>query len=138
MRTLARANPSREIMFFAVGFGTTAPANAMAVRQAAREQFTNFSMLVSQVLVPPAIEVVPASSTVKCGLSSQRATLALSPGMKAMLRSAIETQRAHRRHRLEPPFLLECVLMLVAQLERGLANVENQYARAMQKEDNRW
>ena len=58
---IARANPSREVVFFAVGFETTAPANAMAVHRAAREGLHNFSLLVSHVLVPPAIEAILGS-----------------------------------------------------------------------------
>ena len=58
---LARANPQREVVFFAVGFETTAPANAMAVWQAARENISNFSLLVSHVLVPPAMEAILSS-----------------------------------------------------------------------------
>ncbi len=56
--TLARKHPDRQVVFFAVGFETTAPANAMAVAQAARLGLTNFSVLVSHVLVPPAIRAV--------------------------------------------------------------------------------
>ncbi|MCI0364531.1 MAG: hydrogenase formation protein HypD, partial [Phycisphaerales bacterium] len=58
---LARANPDREVVFFAVGFETTAPANAMAVAEARRQRIGNFSMLVSHVLVPPAIEAILSS-----------------------------------------------------------------------------
>jgi hydrogenase expression/formation protein HypD len=58
---LARANPSREVVFFAVGFETTAPANAMAVWQAEREGIRNFSVLVAHVLVPPAMEAILSS-----------------------------------------------------------------------------
>ncbi len=56
--TIARRRPDREVVFFAIGFETTAPTTAMAVLQAEREGLTNFSLLVSHVLVPPAIEAL--------------------------------------------------------------------------------
>src|ERR1700687_3368648 len=62
---IARANPDRRVVFFGVGFETTAPANAMAVCQAKREGLTNFSMIVAHVLVPPAMRLI-LRSKLKC------------------------------------------------------------------------
>src|SRR5262249_30535930 len=59
---LAEQNSSKETVFFAVGFETTAPATAMAVYQAAQKRLTNFSLLVSHVLVPPALEAILSAS----------------------------------------------------------------------------
>jgi hydrogenase expression/formation protein HypD len=134
---LARSNPTREVVFFAVGFETTAPANAMAVWQAAREQLANFSMLVSHVLVPPAMEAVLAST--ECQVQAF-----LAAGHACMVTGYEEYFSISRRHGVpivvtgfEPLDLLQGVLMLVAQLEAGRAYVENQYTRAVQKEGNR-
>jgi hydrogenase expression/formation protein HypD len=133
---LARANPAREIVFFAVGFETTAPANAMAVWQAGREGLSNFSMLVSHVLVPPAMEAVLASP--QC-----RVQAFLAAGHACMVTGYEEYFAISRQHRVpivvtgfEPLDLLEGVLMLVRQLEDGRADVENQYTRAVQKAGN--
>jgi hydrogenase expression/formation protein HypD len=133
---LARANPGREVVFFAVGFETTAPANAMAVWQAAREQLDNFSMLVSHVLVPPAMEAVLASPD--CQVQAF-----LAAGHACMVTGYEEYFSISQRFKVpivvtgfEPLDLLEGVLMLVAQLEVGRADVENQYTRAVQRDGN--
>lgn len=73
---LARAHPQRQVVFFAVGFETTAPANAMAVYQAARSGVENFSLLMSHVLVPPAMEAILSSRRAACRASWPRATSA--------------------------------------------------------------
>jgi len=134
---LARSNPAREVVFFAVGFETTAPANAMAVWQAAREKLANFSMLVSHVLVPPAMEAVLASPS--CQVQAF-----LAAGHACMVTGYEEYFSISRTYQVpivvtgfEPLDLLEGVLMLVAQLEGGRVDVENQYTRAVQKEGNR-
>ncbi len=134
---LARSNPSREVVFFAVGFETTAPANAMAVWQAAREKLSNFSMLVSHVLVPPAMEAVLASP--QCQVQAF-----LAAGHACMVTGYEEYFVISRTYRVpivvtgfEPLDLLEGVLMLVAQLEAGGADVENQYTRAVKRVGNR-
>ena len=134
---LARSNPTREVVFFAVGFETTAPSNAMAVWQAAREQLANFSMLVSHVLVPPAMEAVISSP--QCQVQAF-----LAAGHACMVTGYEEYFSISQRHKVpivvtgfEPLDLLEGVLMLVAQLESGRSEVENQYIRAVQNEGNR-
>jgi len=133
---LARSNPTREVVFFAVGFETTAPANAMAAWQASREELVNFSMLVSHVLVPPAMEAVLASP--EC-----RVQAFLAAGHACMVTGYEEYFSISQRYKVpivvtgfEPLDLLEGVLMLVEQLEGGRVDVENQYTRAVQKEGN--
>jgi len=134
---LARANPKREVVFFAVGFETTAPANAMAVWEAEREKVPNFSMLVSHVLVPPAMEAILASPD--C-----RVQAFLAAGHVCMVMGFEEYLPISRKYRVpivvtgfEPLDLLEGVHMAVAQLESGRAEVENQYARAVRRAGNR-
>jgi hydrogenase expression/formation protein HypD len=128
---LAKRNPDRRVVFFAVGFETTAPANAMAVARAKAEQVTNFSALVSHVLVPPAMAAILQSpnNTVQAYLG---------PGHVATVMGCREYEALAKRYRVpivitgfEPVDLLEGVLMTVRQLEAGRAAVENQYARAV-------
>jgi hydrogenase expression/formation protein HypD len=133
---LARGNPSREVVFFAVGFETTAPANAMAVRQAARAALPNFSALVAHVLVPPAIEAI-------LGSPDCRVQALLAPGHVCTVTGYGEYEPLAARYRIpivvtgfEPLDLLEGIYMAVAQLEAGRADVENQYSRAVRREGN--
>jgi hydrogenase expression/formation protein HypD len=134
---LARSHPHREIVFFAVGFETTAPANAMAVWQAARENLSNFSLVVSHVLVPPAMEAI-------LGSPSCRVQGFLAAGHVCTVMGFEEYEPISRKYRVpivvtgfEPLDLLEGVYMAVAQLESGRAEVENQYARAVCRSGNR-
>ena len=133
---IARSNPEREIVFFAVGFETTAPANAMAVWQAAREMLSNFSMLVSHVLVPAAMLAVLDSPD--C-----RVQAFLAAGHACMVTGYDEYFSISQTHKVpivvtgfEPLDLLQGVLMTVAQLESGRAEVENQYSRAVRRSGN--
>jgi hydrogenase expression/formation protein HypD len=135
--TLARANPGRQVVFFAVGFETTAPANAMAVWQAEREGLANFSILVAHVLVPPAIETILSSPN--C-----RVQAFLAAGHVCAVMGYEQYEPIARRHRVpivvtgfEPLDLLEGIHMAVAQLESGRSEVENQYSRAVRREGNR-
>ena len=134
---LARSNPKREVVFFAVGFETTAPANAMAVWEAEREKIPNFSMLVSHVLVPPAMEAILSSPD--C-----RVQAFLAAGHVCMVMGFEEYVPISQKYRVpivvtgfEPLDLLEGVQMAVAQLESGRAEVENQYSRAVRRSGNR-
>jgi hydrogenase expression/formation protein HypD len=134
---LARTNPDRQAVFFAVGFETTAPANAMAVWQAARESLGNFSILVAHVLVPPAIEAILSSPN--C-----RVQAFLAAGHVCAVMGYEQYEPLARRYRVpivvtgfEPLDLLEGVHMALAQLESGRAEVENQYSRAVRREGNR-
>jgi hydrogenase expression/formation protein HypD len=133
---IAAANPTRRIVFFAIGFETTAPANAMAVWLAKKRGLTNFTVLVSHVLVPPAIEAV-------LGAAGNRVQAFLGPGHVCSVVGCSEYGPLAERFRVpivitgfEPLDLLEGVLRAVRQLESGRAEVENQYARAVRPEGN--
>jgi hydrogenase expression/formation protein HypD len=133
---LARANPQSQVVFFAVGFETTAPANAMAVFQAATTGVENFSILVAHVLVPPAMEAILSSS--RCRIQGF-----LAPGHVCCVTGFRDYEAIAARYRVplvvtgfEPADILEGVLMCVRQLESGRAEVENQYGRAVRREGN--
>ena len=133
---LAKQHPDREVVFFAVGFETTAPANAMAVYQAGAQHVNNFSLLVSHVLVPPAMEAILASPV-------NRVQGFLAAGHVCTIMGYTEYEPIARRHNVpivvtgfEPLDLLHGVYLCVKQLEEGRAEVENQYARAVQREGN--
>jgi hydrogenase expression/formation protein HypD len=134
---IARANPERRVVFFGIGFETTAPANAMAVLQAKREGLRNFSMLVSHVLVPPAIRLLLESP-------ANRVQGFIAPGHVCAVMGYWEYQALSRQYRVpivvggfEPVDLLEAIGMLVAQLEEGRAEAENQYVRSVTLVGNR-
>jgi len=133
---LARKNPDRQVVFFAVGFETTAPANAMAVWQAKREGLRNFSILVSHVLVPPAIRLLLESP-------GNRVQGFIAPGHVCAVMGYSEYEELAQQYRVpfvvsgfEPLDLLEGIRMLLAQLEEGRAEVENQYVRSVTREGN--
>jgi hydrogenase expression/formation protein HypD len=133
---IAKANPRRKIVFLAIGFETTAPANAMAAHQAMREGLTNFSMLVSHVLVPPAIRALLASR-------ENRVQGFIAPGHVCTVMGFQEYETLVHDFRIpmvvggfEPIDLLEAILMLVKQLENGEARVENQYVRSVSYHGN--
>ncbi|WP_434666901.1 hydrogenase formation protein HypD [Paraburkholderia sp. A3BS-1L] len=133
---IARGEPERAVVFFAIGFETTAPATAMAVLQAEREQIRNFFLLVSHVLVPPAIEAIlgdPAS--VVQGF--------LAAGHVCTVMGYREYEPIARRYRVpvvvtgfEPIDLLQGLYLCIRQLEAGKAEVENQYCRAVRRDGN--
>ena len=134
---LAREHPDKQVVFFAVGFETTAPNNAMAVWQAHREGLTNFSVLVSHVLVPPAMTALLNSP-------QNRVQGYLAAGHVCTVMGWEEYEPIAARHQVpivvtgfEPVDILEGVLMVVQQLEKGTATVENQYSRAVRREGNR-
>jgi hydrogenase expression/formation protein HypD len=131
---IATANPDREVVFFAVGFETTAPANAMAVAEAARRGIDNFSVLVSHVLVPPAMTAILESPT-------NRVQAFLAAGHVCAIMGWTEYEPIAARYRVpivvtgfEPLDLLEGILMAIRQLEEGRFEVENQYTRAVTRE----
>jgi len=133
---LARKHPDREVVFFAVGFETTAPANAMAVYQASRAGVANFSILVSHVLVPPAMEAILSSP-------ANRVQGFLAAGHVCTVMGYTEYEPLARKYRVpivvtgfEPLDILQGVYMCVKQLEEGRAEVENQYARAVRRDGN--
>jgi hydrogenase expression/formation protein HypD len=134
---LAEENSDRQVVFFAVGFETTAPANAMAVHQAKARHVANFSLLVSHVLVPPAIAAL---------LSTPDGHLDgfLAAGHVCTIAGYDEYEPLASRHRVpivvtgfEPLDILQGIYMCVKQLEEGRAEVENQYHRTVRREGNK-
>jgi hydrogenase expression/formation protein HypD len=133
---IARENPAQQVVFFGIGFETTAPANAMAIHHAKRGGVKNFSMLASHVLVPPAIAAILQTP-------GNRVQGFLGPGHVCAVMGTREYEALTERYRVpivvtgfEPIDLLEGILMAVRQLEEGRAAVENQYARAVSREGN--
>jgi hydrogenase expression/formation protein HypD len=134
---LAKSNPDREVVFFAVGFETTAPANAMAVAEARRQRISNFSMLVSHVLVPPAIETILSSAN--CRVQGF-----LAAGHVCTIMGSSEYEPLAGKYRVpivitgfEPLDILDGIHRCVKQLENGRAEVENAYTRAVHADGNR-
>ncbi|MFO0968225.1 MAG: hydrogenase formation protein HypD [Gemmataceae bacterium] len=133
---LAAANPDREVVFFAIGFETTAPPNAMAVWMARKRRLRNFSVLVSHVLVPPVIAALLEAP-------GNRVQAFLGPGHVCAVMGCTEYEDLVQRYRVpivvtgfEPLDLLEGTLRTVEQLESGRAEVQNQYGRAVRREGN--
>ena len=133
---LATDNPQREVVFFAVGFETTAPANAMAVFQANQQGVRNFSLLVSHVLVPPAMEAVLSSP-------ENRVQSFLAAGHVCAVMGYTEYEPIARKYRVpivvtgfEPLDIMQGIYMCIRQLENGRAEVENQYSRSVKREGN--
>lgn len=134
---IARREPSRQVVFFAVGFETTAPATALAAWQAKREGLTNFMLLVSHVLVPPALERI--ASNPECKVQGF-----LAAGHVCTVMGFEEYETLAKRFRIpivvtgfEPVDLLQGLWMLARQLEQGRHDLENQYARVVRREGNR-
>ena len=133
---LAVEQPGREVVFFAVGFETTAPAVAMAAHQAVRQDVRNFSLLVSHVLVPPAMETVLSSP-------GNRVQGFLAAGHVCAVMGTAEYEPIASRYHVpivvtgfEPVDILQGIHMCLRQLEQGRAEVENQYARSVRPEGN--
>jgi hydrogenase expression/formation protein HypD len=133
---IAKENPDKEVVFFAVGFETTAPANALSVVHAQREGLTNYSILTSHVLVPPAMEaIVNDPGNVVQGF--------LAAGHVCTIMGIHEYEPLVQRYKLpivvtgfEPVDLLHGILMLVKQLEAGTYQLENQYSRVVEADGN--
>ena len=133
---LARDNPDRQVVFFGIGFETTAPANAMTVYQAKRQNITNFSLLVSHVLVPPAMAAIMDSD--KC-----RVQAFLAAGHVCCVMGTSEYPAIAEKYRVpivitgfEPLDILEGIRRTLIQLESGRHEVENAYVRAVTAEGN--
>jgi len=133
---LAREMPNREIVFFGVGFETTAPAIAMTIHQAEVQKITNFSVLISHFLVPPALEAVLSSP--KCVVQGF-----LAAGHVCTVMGYQEYIPICEKYRVpivvtgfEPLDIVEGLYMCVKQLEEGRAEVDNQYARSVRKNGN--
>ena len=134
---LAKQNPEKQVVFFAVGFETTAPANAMAAWQADHDGVENLSLLVSHVLVPPAMEALLSSDNcvVKGFLAAGHVCTVM--GFEEYLPIAAKYRVPIVVTGFEPLDILEGIFMTVSQLEEGRHEVENQYARAVRREGNR-
>jgi hydrogenase expression/formation protein HypD len=133
---LAQQRPDREVVFFGIGFETTAPANAMAVVQAERLGLNNFSMLVSHVLVPPAISAI-------MGSPRNRVQAFLAAGHVCSVMGTWQYGPLVERYGVpivvtgfEPLDILEGIRRAVTQLEAGRAELENAYPRAVRPEGN--
>lgn len=133
---IATDNPQKEVVFFAVGFETTAPANAMAVYQARERGLHNFSLLVSHVLVPPAMEAILSSK-------NNRVQGFLAAGHVCTVMGYTEYSPIANKYKVpivvtgfEPLDILQGIAMCVEQLEAGRNEVENQYARAVKAQGN--
>jgi hydrogenase expression/formation protein HypD len=133
---IAEQNPARTVVFFAVGFETTAPANAMAVWQAKRRGLTNFAVLVSHVLVPPAMTAILSSP-------ANRVQGFLAAGHVCTVMGYEEYEPLAARFAVpivvtgfEPLDLLEGVYRCVQMLEQSRSGVDNQYTRAVRREGN--
>ena len=133
---IARANPDKHIVFFAIGFETTAPANAMLAFRAKQEGAHNVSILVSHSLVPPSMTYILQSP-------QNRVQGFLGPGHVCTIMGYREYEPISERYKVpivitgfEPLDLLQGTLMTVRQLEAGTATVENQYSRILDREGN--
>ncbi|MBK8699006.1 MAG: hydrogenase formation protein HypD [Saprospiraceae bacterium] len=134
--SVAKENPDKEVVFFAVGFETTAPANALSVIQASQEGVSNYSILASHVLVPPAIEAVMNDD-------DSQIDGFLAAGHVCTIMGMEEYYPLVDKYRIpivvtgfEPVDLLQGIYMVVSQLEKGEARLENQYERVVKKEGN--
>jgi hydrogenase expression/formation protein HypD len=133
---IAEQNPTKTVVFFAVGFETTAPPNAMAVWQAEKRGIKNFAVLVSHVLVPPAMMAVLSSP-------DNRVQGFLGAGHVSTVMGYEEYEPLAQRYKIpivvtgfEPLDLLEGVYLCISMLESGRVGVENQYVRSVRREGN--
>lgn len=133
---LAQANPTKQIVFFAVGFETTAPATAMLVYQAHQQGINNLSLLVSHVLVPPAMEAILSSP-------HNQVQGFLAAGHVCTVMGYAEYEAIAQTYRVpivvtgfEPLDILQGVYLCIKQLEQGQSQVENQYARSVRRSGN--
>jgi hydrogenase expression/formation protein HypD len=133
---IAGNNPNKEVIFFAVGFETTAPANAMAVYQAKKNNIKNFFLLVSHVLVPPAMEAILSSplNLVQGFLAAGHVCTVM--GFNEYIPIAEKYRVPIIVTGFEPVDILQGIYMCIKQLEKGRFQVENQYSRSVRKEGN--
>jgi len=134
---LAQRHPEQQVVFFAVGFETTAPATALAVLQANQLNITNFALLVAHVCVPPAMEAILAAP-------HNQVQGFLAAGHVCTVMGYTEYETLAQRYQtpiivtgFEPLDILHGIYLCVKQLEAGRASVENQYARAVRREGSR-
>jgi len=133
---LARENPDKQVVFFGIGFETTAPPNAMTVYQAKRLGVANFSMLVSHVRVPPAIEAIMTSPTCRVQGFLAAGHVCSVMGTEEYPPLAEKFQIPIVVTGFEPLDILEGIRLTVGQLERGEHEVENAYGRVVLPEGN--
>ena len=133
---IAQQNPDKQVVFFGVGFETTAPANAMTVKLAKQQGIPNFSLLVSHVLVPPAIRAIMDSPT-------RRVQGFLAAGHVCTVMGLSEYEPLVQEYQVpivatgfEPLDVLEGIRRVVLQLEAGEAQLDNAYPRAVQPQGN--
>ncbi len=133
---VAKENPTREVVFFAIGFETTAPANAMVADLAKKQGIQNFSLLVAQVLVPPALAAILSSTASKIDAF-------LAPGHVCTVVGYEEYEALVQKYKIpivvtgfEPIDILQGIIMCIDQLENGKLKIENQYTRSVKKEGN--
>jgi len=134
---IAKNNPDKEVVFFAVGFETTAPANALSVLHAQKEGLKNYSILVSHVLVPPAMEAILDDKF--CNINAF-----LGAGHVCAIMGYKEYYPLAEKYKIpivitgfEPLDLVQGIYMAVRQLEKGIFEVENQYSRVVKEEGNK-
>ncbi len=135
--TIAKENPDKEVIFFAVGFETTAPANALAVYQASQSGIENFSVLMSHVLVPPAMEAIlgDPDSRIQAFLAAGHVTTIM--GLEEYFPIVEKYKVPVVATGFEPVDLVQGILMCIRQLEAGEARLENQYGRVVNPEGNK-
>ena len=133
---VARANPESQVVFFAVGFETTAPATALAAWQARRLGLSNFSLLVSHVLVPPAMRMILSAPGNRVQAFLAAGHVCAVTGYEDYFALAAQFRVPIVVTGFEPVDLLEGMLLAIRQLEAGRHEVENQYARAVRREGN--
>ncbi|MCK5440392.1 MAG: hydrogenase formation protein HypD [Maribacter sp.] len=135
--SIAKKNPDKEVVFFAVGFETTAPANALSVLHAEKEGITNYSILASHVLVPPAMEAILDDEL--CNIDAF-----LGAGHVCAIMGMQEYYPLVQTYKIpivitgfEPLDLVQGIYMAVKQLEEGKFELENQYARVVKEYGNK-
>jgi hydrogenase expression/formation protein HypD len=134
---LAKQNPDKKIVFFAVGFETTAPANAMSVWQASQLGLKNYSILCSHVLVPPAMEAILSSQENRVQGFLAAGHVCTVMGYEEYIPLAAKYNVPIVVTGFEPVDILQGILMTLQQLEKGISIVENQYSRSVRREGNR-
>lgn len=135
--SIAKENPEKEVVFFAVGFETTAPANALSVIQADKQGIINYSILASHVLVPPAMEAILSDPETRIDAFLAAGHVCTIMGIEEYYPIAEKYKTPIVVTGFEPVDLLQGILMAVRQLENGEVKVENQYTRVVLREGNR-
>ncbi len=133
---IAKDHPDKEVVFFAVGFETTAPANALSVLHANKLGLKNYSILSSHVLVPPAIQAIMEDQETMIDGFLAAGHVCTIMGIKEYYPIVEKYKIPLVATGFEPLDILQGILMVVKQLESGRAEVENQYARVVREEGN--